>query len=247
MTPAIVQEQVVRKPFRPNRKLDRVFFAVMIVLLWATVLWGFSKTYFMAGMVRAPLPNKLIHVHGAVFTAWMVLLLVQTVLITTKQVRVHRMLGMFGFGLAIAMVGLGTMAACDALKRGSGPLGLDPKSFFVIPISSMLLFSIFVFSAYRARSKPEAHKRLILLSTIGIIDAAVGRWPVALFQAHPPTQDLVPLAFLVMLVLFDLLSLHRISKTTILGLLVLVVVHLVRVPIGLSAPWHALADLVLRQ
>lgn len=241
MTPAVAS-QVVRVVHRPDRKWDRLFFSTMVLLILATVLFGFAKTYFLAGMVAAPLPNKLIHFHGAVFTIWIVLLIVQTALISAKQVKVHRSLGMFGFGWSVLMLGLGFFAAVDALKRGSGPLGLDAKTFFIIPISSLLLFGIFVSSAYRMRSKPEAHKRLILISTIAIIDAAVGRWPVALFEKHPPTQDIVPFGFLLLLVLFDVFSLHRVSKTTIWASALLVVVHLTRVPLGFTSGWHAFAD-----
>src|ERR1700730_1851210 len=95
------QQVVVRRPANPA--WDRVFFAAFAVVLWATVLFGFAKTYFLAGMVRAPLPNKLIHIHGAAFTLWMVLLLVQTGLVAIRKVSWHRTLGLAGFGLAVAM------------------------------------------------------------------------------------------------------------------------------------------------
>jgi hypothetical protein len=245
MTPAIAT-QAVRVVHRPDRKWDRIFFSTMVLLILGTVLFGFARTYFLAGMVAAPLPNKLIHFHGAVFTIWIVLLIVQTALISAKQVKVHRTLGMFGFGWSLLMLGLGLFAAVDALRRGSGPLGLDAKTFFIIPISSLVLFAIFVFSAYRLRSKAEAHKRLILISTIAIIDAAVGRWPIPLFQQHPPTQDMVPFGFLLMLVLFDVFSLHRVSKTTIWASALLVVVHLTRVPLGFTSGWHVFADWSLK-
>jgi hypothetical protein len=246
MTPAVVAEHVPLRPHIPNRTWDRVFFTAMIVVCWATVLFGFSKTYFMAGMVTAPLPNRLIHFHGAAFTLWMVLLVVQTTLITTKNVKVHRALGMYGFGLAVAMVGLGLFAAVDALKRGSAPLGLDALTFFIIPITAVLVFAVLVFYAYRMRSKPELHKRLILLATITLMDAAIGRWPVAFLQAHPPAQDLVILAFLVALAAFDLLQLHRLSKATIWGSLLIIVVHLTRVPLGQTAFWHSIASFFLK-
>ena len=246
MTPAIVREQVVRVVRKPNRMWDRVFFSVMILLLWATVLWGFARTYFLAGMVKAPLPNRLIHIHGAVFTTWMVLLIVQAALISAHQVRVHRTLGMAGFGLAVLMVVLGTLAAANSLRRGTAPLGLDAKTFWVIPMTDMLLFSVFVFSAYAQRSKPEAHKRLILIATIALADAAIGRLPIPLFMQHPPTQDIASFGFLLLIVLFDLVQLRRVSKTTIWASALLVVVHLTRVPIGMTAGWHSLADWVIR-
>lgn len=225
--------------YRPNRTGDRVFFSLMPLLMLAAVLYGFAKTYFLAGMVEAPLPNRLIHLHGAAFTLWMVLLIVQTGLVSTHHVKWHMKLGLFGFGLAVTMVVLGLLAAVDALRRGRGPLGLDPVSFFVIPVTAILLFSVFTFFAYRERKKPEAHKRLITIATISLMDAAIGRWPIAVLQQHPPLQDFVLFGFLLLIVLYDVFSLHRVSRTTLWASALVVVVHLSRVPVGLSHGWHA--------
>src|SRR5450631_547401 len=148
------QQAVIHRTRPDNPAWDRVFFSAMIVALWAAVLYGFAKTYFLAGMVAAPLPNRLIHIHGAAFTLWMVLLLVQTTLISAKKIQWHRTLGLFGFGLACAMVVLGLLASTDALRRGEAPLGLTAKTFYVVPLSDMLVFSVLVFFAYRARKRP---------------------------------------------------------------------------------------------
>ena len=226
---------------KPSRTADRIFVSVMPFVMMAMVLYGFARTYFLAGMVAAPLPNKLIHVHGAVFTSWMILLIVKTALVATKHVKWHMTLGLFGFGLAVAMVLLGTLAAVDAMRRGEGPLGLDAQTFFVIPITAMLLLGTLVFFAYKLRRNPEAHKRLILIATMAIMDAAVGRWQhPAILQRIPPTQDLVILALLLMLVVFDLFNLHRVSKYTWRGALLVIVVHVTRVPVGHTAAWHAM-------
>jgi hypothetical protein len=231
---------------RPNNPAwDRAFFLTMVVVLWASVLYGFAKTYFMAGMVLAPLPNLLIHVHGAAFTLWMVLLAVQTGLVTAKKIQWHRTLGLAGFLLACAMVVLGLLAATDALRRGSAPLGLTAKTFYVVPLSDMLVFSVLVFFAWRARRRPAAHKRLILIATIGLMDAAVGRWPIAFFQTNPKLQDLVPFAFLLVVMLYDLVSLRRIQKATIWASLFVIVVHLTRVPIAFTPGWQAFATRML--
>jgi hypothetical protein len=233
-TDAVLPHVAVRRDRPANPAWDRAFFLVMIAVLWATVLFGFAKTYFLAGMVAAPLPNRLIHIHGAVFTLWMVLLTVQIGLVTAKRIRWHRALGLFGFGLACAMVVLGVLAATDALHRGSAPQGLTPETFYVIPISDMLVFSVLVFFAYRARRRPAAHKRLILIATIGLIDAAVGRWPVAFLQTNPRAQDLVPFGFLLVVMLYDLVSLRRIQRSTIWASLFVVAVHMARIPIAFT-------------
>jgi hypothetical protein len=226
---------------KPSRTADRVFFSVMPFVMMAMVLYGFARTYFLVGMVEAPLPNKLIHLHGAAFTSWMILLIVQTALVSTKHVKWHMTLGLYGVALAVAMVVLGTVAAVDAMRRGEAPLGLDAQTFLVIPWSDMLLFAPLVLFAYKLRRNTEAHKRLILLATMALMDAAIGRFQhPAILQRIPPTQDLVTLALLLTLVGFDLFNLRRVSKYTLWGAVFVMVVHLVRVPLGHTAAWHAM-------
>jgi hypothetical protein len=240
------QQAVVRRERPANPMWDRVFFSAMAVALWATVLIGFTRTYFGAGMIAAPLPNRLIHVHGAAFTLWMMLLVVQIGLVSAKKIKWHRTLGWFGFGLAVAMVVLGLLAATDSLRRGTAPQGLTPKTFFVIPVSDMVEFSVLVYFAYRARRQPAAHKRLILIATVAIVDAAVGRWPVAFLQAHPPAQDIVSFGLLLLVVLYDLLTVKRVMKATAWASLFVVVVHLSRVPLAFTPAWQAFATKMLK-
>lgn len=44
-------------------------------------------------MFAAPLPNWLIHVHGAAFTLWILLLVTQTLLVPANRVDFHKKLG----------------------------------------------------------------------------------------------------------------------------------------------------------
>lgn len=236
----------IRPPHQPSRTLERAFFAFMGLLLLATVLWGFARSYFLAGMVAAPLPNKLIHVHGAVFSLWILFFLVQTALVTTKNLRIHRALGLYGFSLAILMVILGPLAAIDQLQRGNAPLGLSPNVFLVIPLTAIALFAFFVAWSWSARRQPATHKRAILLATIVLMDAAIGRWPVALLQAHPPLMGVVELGFILLLVVYDLISLHKIHRVTAIGFALITVVLFTRVPLAQTSAWTAFAHAAAR-
>src|SRR5215831_4753970 len=100
-----------------TKQLDHYFFPGMALLILATVFLGFAQSYYLAGMLRAPLPNLLIHVHGAAFSIWILLFLVQTSVVTAGRVDVHRRLGLVGVGLASLMVPLGVLAAVDSLRR----------------------------------------------------------------------------------------------------------------------------------
>ena len=228
-----------------NPKSDRIFFGAMVVVLYATVYYGFAKTYYAAGMMRATLPAPIIHIHAAIMTLWLLLLLIQVGLVIARKVAWHRSLGVFGFLVALAMVIVGPIAATNALRRGEAPLGLDALTFYIIPLSAIALFAVFAFAAWRARRTPAAHKRLILIANIALIDAAVGRWPVHFFQSNPPTQDLVPFAFLLAIVAYDLISQRKVLKPTIWASLVLMAVHLTRVPLGKTHAWHAFAAFML--
>jgi len=89
------------------------------------VFVGFVRTYFLAGVFRAPLPNLLIHVHGAVFTLWIILFVSQIGLVTARRLTLHRRIGLLGFGVAILMVVLGVLVASDRLIRHVGEPGKE--------------------------------------------------------------------------------------------------------------------------
>jgi len=57
----------VRAVASPRR--DDYFFSGMAIIMLASVFSGFTRTYFFAGLWNAPLPNRLIHVHGAAFVS----------------------------------------------------------------------------------------------------------------------------------------------------------------------------------
>jgi len=226
-----------------GKRLERYFFPGMALLMLGAVLLGFAKTYFLAGMFRAPLPNVLIHIHGAVFTSWILLLVVQTSLVAADRVDLHRRLGLFGFGLAIAMVILGILAATDQLRRGVGDLPeMNAKTFYIIPLTDIVLFATFVFFAWRERINPPAHKRLILLATIVLIGAGVARWPFAFIQQTPYwVTHVCADAFLLPLVAYDLWSSGKLHRVTLWGGLLLIVGHHSRFMISGTPVWQAFA------
>ena len=89
---------------RENHDYENLFFSGMALVFLVSVFIGFAPTYYLAGAFKAPLPNLLVHIHGAVFSLWILLLITQTSLIALNRVDLHRRLGMLGFGLACLMV-----------------------------------------------------------------------------------------------------------------------------------------------
>src|ERR1700736_5658637 len=89
----------------PGRRFDHFFFSGMALLMLVTVFVGFAPSYYLAGLFRAPLPSPIIHVHGALFSCWILLLVRKTSLVSAGRVGGHRRLGIAGLILAWFMVG----------------------------------------------------------------------------------------------------------------------------------------------
>src|SRR5579859_8113746 len=229
------------RPAGASRPFEHFFFAGMALVILAVVFRGFARPYFLAGVFRAPLPNLLIHIHGAAFTCWILLLVTQTSLVTAGRVDIHRRLGIAGFLLACAMVVLGLMAATNALARGVPPI-MDPKTFYAVPMLDMLLFTTLVFFAFRARFQPATHKRIILIATIGLTDTAFARWPI--FRGHLNEAFLASYVLIALLAAYDLWSTRRIHRATLWAAALVIFVHQVSLPIGGTAAWHAFATWV---
>jgi hypothetical protein len=234
--------------YRPvNRAREHVFFAGMAILLCVVVVIGFARTYFLVGMVRAPLPAPILHYHGAVFSLWMVLYLVQSALISAKRVAWHRSLGTVAFCLPPVMVVLGVIAGLDALKRGVSIGPLDPAVSLAIPLLGISWFAVLIFEAWSTRRRSDAHKRLVLLATIGLCDAALGRFPWDKIGMPPAAGAVAGMGILVLLlVAYDLIALRRLHRTTMWAAPVTFAVSALSVPIGMTPAWHSFAGFLLR-
>jgi hypothetical protein len=243
-TATLTESSVKAAPQLPGRRYDHVFFSSMAWLMLITVFVGFAPTYYLAGVFRAPLPSLIIHFHAVAFSCWMLLLVTQTSLVSAGRVDIHRRLGIAGFVLACAMVVLGVLAATDSLVREAGPPGRDVKFFYIIPLTSVLMFGTLIAFAFRARSNSPAHKRLILIATNALLVAAIGRWPFALVHKRAPVATLVSYVFLFLLVTYDLWSTRKVHRATLWAGAFLVIVSQARIPIGQTAAWHAFAGWV---
>jgi hypothetical protein len=229
---------------RSTRAYDHIFFTGMAVVILVSVFVGFARSYYLAGMFNAALPNALVQVHGAVFSCWIVLLIAQTSLVGTGRVDVHRRLGLAGFGLALLVVVLGVLAATDSLGRHfvEGEKGTRVRAFYTVTLSTMLAFSTLIYLAFRNRLNPAVHKRLVLIATIAILDAAFQRWPVpTAWWGERAAALMCTVPLLLSIMVYDWWSRGRVQRVTIWASAFVVALQQVRDPIGNSAPWQTFA------
>ena len=230
-----------------GKTAERVFFGGMAMLLCIVVFVGFFRTFFGAGFIKAPLPNPLLRVHGIVFTAWMLLFLTQAALISARRVAWHRTLGIVAFCLPPLMIVLGVIAAIDALGRNVTIGALDPATSLALPLVNVTAFAIVIAAAWKARRRPDAHKRLVVLGTVSLSTAALGRFPWAGMGIPPAAGPVIALAALILAVVaYDVLSLRRVHRSTMWAAPVVFAAGAFAVPLGMTSAWHSLAQLLTR-
>src|SRR5688572_23924689 len=203
-------------------RYDRQFYTGMAIAA-AVVVWvGFSPTFFLRARFQStPLPLYL-QIHGALFTAWIALFIAQTALVAARRTDLHRTLGWVGAGLALVMVVVGTSAGILSMRGRLAAEGDDALSFLTTPLFSMVAFAALIGAAIRFRRDPQTHKRLMLLATISILDAAVARLPFEILRvtewAYIPATGL----FLVAVVLYDFATRGRVHAAYVWGSLLVI-------------------------
>ena len=194
------------------RASDRIFFTGMALAAALTLFLGFARSYFLRG-AELPALTPLYHVHGALFSAWIALLVAQTSLVAAGRTDIHRTLGIAGAVLAAVVFIVGVTVSIETLRRQGGSLGRDPRVFISIPLGDIIVFGVLVTAAIVQRWRSETHKRLMLLATISILTAAIARF----LAAGPVGVFLGTDAFVLALVVYDLVSRGRLHPATLWG------------------------------
>src|SRR3954466_8974593 len=112
------------------RRRTRKFYVGMAAAIAVTVFAGFSRTYFLKAHFGTPELSLLLHIHGFVFTTWVLFLLAQTTLVATGRTYLHRRMGVAGGVLAVLLVIVGSVTAILRVKGGAVPIpGVSGLSF----------------------------------------------------------------------------------------------------------------------
>lgn len=223
-------------PLSPARQ-DRIFHAGMAVAFLITAIVGFGPSYFFKPIHASPPLPSLLHVHGLVFTAWLVLLIVQSGLVRADRVDLHKRLGIAGAVLAAVMVVLGLYVAVDGARRGTSADGMTPLAFMIFPFGQVLLFAGFIGVGLWKRRRPELHRRLILLATICTLTPAISR----MVDKRSLLAMFLTLGFVLIAMIHDWISRRRVHPVYIWGGAIILVSGPLRAVVGNSAAWQSFA------
>lgn len=221
---------------------ERRFFLGMAAALAICTFAGFARSYYLISLTGAASLAPLVHLHGALFTAWVLLFGIQAGLISARRADIHVIAGTIGAGLAAAMVIVGLIVA---ISRSRPPPGLpfSREEFLIFPFIAIGLFALFVACAFASRRRPDFHKRYMLLATINVVFPALSRMtgllpflPRGLLGAM-----IIVNLFLAALVLFDWRSRGRLHLVTLWGGALTLACEPLRFAIARSGWWADIA------
>ncbi|HXG88856.1 MAG TPA: hypothetical protein VNJ02_11005 [Vicinamibacterales bacterium] len=226
----------------------------------AVAFIGFAPTYWLP-MFRGTLNVPAIsHVHAAVFYGWTLLFFTQTWLVANRKMTRHREWGVVGVALATAMFFIGMAAAITSLKQSTADgFGEAVRAFTILPVSGIVFFLVLFTLALLKVKTLETHKRLMLVATVSLLQAAVGRWfliflaPVTVGGgpvSPPPVfvtvlPGLVSDLLIVAAMLYDRRTIGRVHPVYWIAGGALVALQVLRVPLSATAGWHAFANWLL--
>ncbi|MDE2485994.1 MAG: hypothetical protein KGO51_01225 [Alphaproteobacteria bacterium] len=225
----------------------------------ALIAFGsFAETYWLQLPAGTFVGAPIIHVHAVLFSGWTLLLLSQTVLVANGRLEHHRAWGLAGVALASAMVWVGLATAVYGLKEGlARGHGDGARAFLIVPVTAIGMFAAFFAAAIANLARPEWHKRLIMVASVTILQAAVARLIFVLKTGGGPgqrpglgsptvAQALGP-ALLVELLLFagvayDWRTRGRPHPAYLIGIAITAAVAVLRIPASETTAWRSIAE-----
>jgi hypothetical protein len=228
----------------PTRLSDeRKFFAAIAVIMVIATFVGFAPSYYLAPAFGAKPLSVLLHVHGVVFTLWMLLYAVQTGLISARRTDVHRLVGPAGLALAVVMVPLG-VATTIITKQVAAANHLPPQGPpLIFPLGAILTFAVLVGAGMAMRKRSAWHKRLMLLGTAAILTTPLARITRFSHLGLTPAFGGMILSdlLLVGLVAYDLRARGRPHPATLWGGGFFLATQAARILINMTPAWQAFA------
>ncbi|MBS0380491.1 MAG: hypothetical protein JSS29_18580 [Proteobacteria bacterium] len=163
----------IPQPYESPRTGHGVFLA-LTALVWVGVLSGFGTDSYHHILKNGLDYPPIVHVHAVVFVSFLLIFTTQVILVRTGRLATHRRLGVAGAVLIGVMLVLGPATAIHVDAHRYVATGRTPE-FLAVQLSDILAFGTLAGAALWLRTRPELHKRLMMLALIYISDAGFAR------------------------------------------------------------------------
>ncbi|NWG47270.1 MAG: hypothetical protein HXY25_12090 [Alphaproteobacteria bacterium] len=238
---------------RAVRTSAKAFYAVMGLTTLAIAVLGFVPTYFAPLAKGAFAAPGIVHVHGLLFFAWMLMFCVQAWLVYVGRTQTHRAFGLAGISLATAMVCSVLMVTSAMVElRSDAGFRQAALAFTWVQVGGMSVFAGLIAAAIANVQRPETHKRLMLLATVSLLDAPIARWVIGFSGevptpgAPPPLAPIFTASLLADLLIVGAMAVDwrtrgRPHSAYLIGGAALLLFQITRQPIAESSAWAGIA------
>ena len=226
-----------------RHRAERPLYLWAAALAIAVVFAGFARSFYLKAVFDPSPMTALVAIHGMVMTCWFLLFFVEAWLAGSGRIAAHRRLGAFGTLLAATVLVLGIATAIAAGHLGRIPPGAPPPPIFlVVPLGDMFVFACLTGAGLYLRKRSDWHKRLMLLSCVGLLTAAISRIPVdAWRQAGIAAYFLSTCALVLACIAWDTLRSRRLHPAFVSGGLLVLLSWPLRLALAQTEAWQRFA------
>jgi hypothetical protein len=159
---------------------------------------------------KLPPPSGIVYIHGVIMFLWYILIVIQSKLVRSRNISLHKKLGKSSLILALGIVITGIWMSVVHYSRPDGFLFSTINTFILI--NFIILYSLALINRYQS----EFHKRYMTFASLAVVFPALGR---IILGLNLNEYLSVPLWILLVLVtgVFDLKSEKKIHPATIIG------------------------------
>lgn len=239
------------------------YFYVWMAAVCALIAFGgFAETYWLQLAPGTFIGSPLLHLHGALFSAWTLLLVSQTWLAANDRLDHHRAWGLVGISLATALLFVGMATAITSMVGRIPADGDVARGFLIVPVTALGAFVVLFIAAIANINRSDWHKRFMLVATFSLLQAAVARVMFVIITgggpgarpglSHPPpimttvVGGLIVDMLVVAGMVYDWRTRGRPHPAYLIAGALLLFSQLIRVPISQSPTWYAIADHLAR-
>ena len=236
----MISESPVIGPETLKIGAKRYFFVAMAALVILTVFAGFAPSFYLRSSFHPDHElSILLHIHGLVFSSWVILFLVQTLLIANGSRALHQRLGWFAVCIAVVMLLLVAGATVEQMRRGS-PLE-EVATDISLNLFGAIMFGVPLAGAIYYRKRADWHKRLMLCATLGLLGAPVLRLILLTSNLEFPAAIIVGAVaadlFFLPCFVHDLLIRGSVHRAYTYALMLFIVSQIVMTKMPSWAPW----------
>ena len=228
---------------------DRRFYVYLSGAVVLVAFGGFTPSFWGRMASGTAVGAPILYVHGLLFSTWVVFLFVQSALVASGRTLRHKDWGLAGVALAGMMAFSVPIAVLNSIHLADlQGFGDSARRFAIVPLVGLLVWGSLLILAFANVRRPEVHKRLIMVASIAMLQAAVARVFILMAGVHtgvgpaPPVVFTIPAGIvadllIVVAMVYDWRTRGRPHRVYVVGGAAVFAVQLLVVPLSTTPQW----------